>query len=441
MAYEKQNFLDGQIVTADHLNHIENGIVAAQNPRNLLDNSDFVHPVNSQGKSSYTANGYTIDRWMIYSGSGNQSMSLQDGILYFKGYFYQYVPVSDDVICTFAAKFSDGNVLCISGTAAQAKSTNLGNAQISYYHQSDMARPQVTIRTLDETQPLGLIWAALYEGVYTADTLPPYVPKGIKVEMLNCGVPMHPRNLLDNSDFRNPVNQRGQSSYSGEANKDVYTIDRWLFSWQADGRITLEDGYITKEAAGSGANTILTQRIDEKLIDVQKTYTAALMMADGTLYVYSGKPANGFGDWDNSIWVGYVYEKPVFQIRNGLSGNMLWVALYEGSYTADTLPPYVPKGYAAELAECVRYFRKTVLHGVAETAKYIAPANTFEPPFRIVPTITADTIFGAPGIGGPSASNISFVVHNDFVQEIVDNNSGLTPGVLYRLHITASADL
>lgn len=27
MAYEKQNFLDGQIITADHLNHIEDGII------------------------------------------------------------------------------------------------------------------------------------------------------------------------------------------------------------------------------------------------------------------------------------------------------------------------------------------------------------------------------------------------------------------------------
>ncbi|MEI3414725.1 MAG: hypothetical protein V8Q88_06075 [Christensenellales bacterium] len=33
-------------------------------------------------------------------------------------------------------------------------------------------------------------------------------------------------------------------------------------------------------------------------------------------------------------------------------------ALYEGEYTAETLPPYVPKGYAAELAECLRYYRR-----------------------------------------------------------------------------------
>ena len=41
MAYEKQHFLAGQLVTSDNLNHMENGIIAAQNPRNLLDNSDF----------------------------------------------------------------------------------------------------------------------------------------------------------------------------------------------------------------------------------------------------------------------------------------------------------------------------------------------------------------------------------------------------------------
>ena len=208
---------------------------------------------------------------------------------------------------------------------------------------------------------------------------------------------VHPANLLDNSDFRNPVNQRGQTSYSGEANKDVYTIDRWLFSWQADGRITLGDGYITKEAAESAAESgatyaVLTQKIDEKLIDGQKTYTAALMMADGTLYVYSGKPANGFGDWDNSIWVGYPYENPAFQIRTGLSGNMLWAALYEGEYTADTLPPYVPKGYAAELAECRRYyidFGDTIFRSTKKSDTMWALNVQLPTNMRVIPTVEA----------------------------------------------------
>ena len=113
-------------------------------------------------------------------------MSLQDGILYFKGYLYQYVPVSDDVTYTFAAKFSDGYILCVSGTASQVQSADLGNAHITFYHQSEMPYPQVTISTLDDTQPIGLLWAALYEGVYTADTLPPYIPKGYAAELAQC---------------------------------------------------------------------------------------------------------------------------------------------------------------------------------------------------------------------------------------------------------------
>lgn len=55
-----------------------------------------------------------------------------------------------------------------------------------------------------------------------------------------------------------------------------------------------------------------------------------------------------------------------------------WAALYEGAYTADTLPPYVPKGYAAELAECQRYY-----HLYATSAA--RPSNGLDccPPMRI----------------------------------------------------------
>lgn len=32
-----------------------------------------------------------------------------------------------------------------------------------------------------------------------------------------------------------------------------------------------------------------------------------------------------------------------------------WAALYEGSYSVETLPPYMPRPYATDLAECQRY--------------------------------------------------------------------------------------
>ena len=46
------------------------------------------------------------------------------------------------------------------------------------------------------------------------------------------------------------------------------------------------------------------------------------------------------------------YITAILQGANKSEWYCSWIALYEGSYTADTLPPYVPKGYAAELAAC-----------------------------------------------------------------------------------------
>ena len=47
---------------------------------------------------------------------------------------------------------------------------------------------------------------------------------------------LQPRNLLDNSDFRNPVNQRGQTSYA-----DKYGIDRWI----SFGTVTVNSASVT----------------------------------------------------------------------------------------------------------------------------------------------------------------------------------------------------
>lgn len=378
-------------------------------PRNLLDNSDFAHPVNSQGKSSYTANGYTIDRWMIYSGSGNQAMSLQDGILYFKGYLYQYVPVSDDVTCTFAAKFSDGYILCVSGTASQVQSADLGNAHITFYHQSEMPYPQVTISTVDETQPIGLIWAALYEGSYTADTLPPYVPKGIKVEMLNCGVPMHPRNLLDNSYWGKSseiVNQRGATSYSGGGT--AYSIDRWRL-WTTATTLTINEGYI------ANTESFMVQNLEN--VDTSKTYTLAGCTADGVIHTLQGK-------FDGNDYINDYLRFVGGSLTVGLKPNSwVWAALYEGSYTADTLPPYVPKGYGAELTECRRYYRRNEFLNCAKTSgNYFSVSASIE--MRVVPTAELLTFapYGSSTITDMSGGSIAIAQTTAGVQRITYAN-------------------
>ena len=153
------------------------------------------------------------------------------------------------------------------------------------------------------------------------------------------------RNLLDNSDFTNPVNQRGQTSYvSGQKE---YGIDRW-FLWSTDGTgtQTINDGSITV-APHTASNMVMAQRLKKGYLDSSKHYTRAVRYVDGTIGIGGAVIQNQSTNYD-----------VVDVIVESSEKTILWAALYEGSYTADTLPPYVPKGYAAELAECQRYYVK-----------------------------------------------------------------------------------
>lgn len=152
------------------------------------------------------------------------------------------------------------------------------------------------------------------------------------------------RNLLDNSDFANPVNQRGKTSYT----ETGFTIDRWA-NWSAGTTILVENGHIN---TGGGS---LTQYLPG--IDFNKVYTVAVQFDDNTKLVYSGIAINGVGVWGKEVFFGVdsAVNRAYFRIISGGTRNFIWAALYEGAYTAETLPPYVPKGYEAELAECQRY--------------------------------------------------------------------------------------
>ena len=175
---------------------------------------------------------------------------------------------------------------------------------------------------------------------------------------------LQPRNLLDNSDFTNPVNQRRQTEIKGDWN---YGIDRWLVSTayeqNPNGSILITDNGLSM-----GYWTDMMQLIPFEQIK-SKTLTFAVCTENG-VYAYtmtlpeSVPPVGGgamyFGDgiWNDIIVMETIKfdnnDSVMFRFRNAQTTNQLvyWAALYEGSYTADTLPPYVPKGYAAELAAC-----------------------------------------------------------------------------------------
>lgn len=150
-------------------------------PRNLLDNSDFTNPVNQRGQTDYTSNGYTIDRWELYSGAVGLS-SL--GYISTTGQMYQKIAIPTDKVYTFAVK-NDAGIALVTGIPANGiHSTTLGNALIKLATIGEYA--EVVIEPSEGHNLVGAYWAALYEGTYTSDTLPPYVPKGYAAELAEC---------------------------------------------------------------------------------------------------------------------------------------------------------------------------------------------------------------------------------------------------------------
>lgn len=212
--------------------------------------------------------------------------------------------------------------------------------------------------------------------------------------------------MLDNSDFRNPVNQRGQTSYSGT----IYGIDRWK------GRVvyqtvSVRTTDITITATGTSYSGI-TQKIGDMSKLAGKTITFAanvwsnvvpnLRIIDANGNVLTS--VDGTAQTTQTLILTYTVPSdatsdsviPTILCRTTASGDYIrlyWAALYEGSYDASTLPAYQPKGYAAELAECQRYYQfipeqtSCAFSTSAQSDKYFSSSISFAP-MRITPTVT-----------------------------------------------------
>ena len=352
------------------------------NPRNLLVNSDFRNPVNQQGVTVWPSGQYGIDRWIC--DLVRFTATVQSAGLHFtpngEGGFWlrQHIAMGQGI--------SVGNVL----TAAVNKNNEVQVFQIEVpaSGQTNVSDNAAGSLCQIETSANGsfitftyfcniyshehvLEWVALYEGSYTAETLPSYVPKGYANELLACEVAENGDafsglrqqmadyrtavNLLDNSDFSNPVNQRGLTSYVGA----TYTIDRWYVSTDSvGGVVSVDDHGLTLDRNTINGYTFL-QYIEK--LDTSKVYTFAVKDVVGNVYMIHSVPNERK---EETVSFGTIIAKtradalPAFGItlNNETNITLVWAALYEGEYTAENLPPYVPKGYAAELAECQRYY-------------------------------------------------------------------------------------
>ena len=233
-----------------------------------------------------------------------------------------------------------------------------------------------------------------------------------------------PQNLLDNSDFRNPINQRGQTSYDNSTNGGtwLYTVDRWKLDYA---KFTINDGYVNFATSKNAQYKRLVQIINRKL-RAGESYTMAMCarvneIGNRILWrpcssVYSniaGSPGlnitevtNDFKIFTFSFTVQEDITNPgvdilILNTENDYANiDIKWIAWYEGEYTINTLPEYQPKGYAAELLECKRYF--TIigayddLPGHFDSTGKVASLSFFHMiDMRETPTVTSNGTFYA----------------------------------------------
>lgn len=202
-------------------------------------------------------------------------------------------------------------------------------------------------------------------------------------------------NLLDNTNFFNPINQRNQTSYSNTDAAPKYSIDRWQV---LGGTFDVSTRTYTSNSTLGPYGNQFRQYIP--LGDISIVYTITVSsVVNNTKYVFTTTiPQYGDTVADapfllETTWGGFkmITRKAehaallTMVVNVSQSITVDWIKMEFGNFAT----PYVPKGYGAELAECMRYYQKSEddLYAVPYGGKsYIV--HEFGVPMRVAPTVT-----------------------------------------------------
>jgi hypothetical protein len=252
-----------------------------------------------------------------------------------------------------------------------------------------------------------------------------------------------PYNYLDNSDFRNPVNQRGKTDYTSAS----YCIDRWVFPNNSS-FFSITEGVGVKVTAWSGKEVYFSQRLDLNgaVRTLAGKYVTFAAMSDKGLLLKSMILPTTAGEFSRTtvadnvkMTIGYSSSGQYYWVDIVVAQNktltLYWAALYEGEYTAETLPEYKPKGYGVELAECLRYYVQATSARISQAVMFDAngcmdTSVVLPTEMRINPTIT---IYPHDGGDLGAAGEVQLFVNGGYtrVGASIMNVSKLHFGVRY----------
>lgn len=199
------------------------------------------------------------------------------------------------------------------------------------------------------------------------------------------------RNLLDNSDFRNPVNQRGKSSYT----EPGYTIDRWMLGISEEGALSVAYGDARMSAVSGYVDLQQIPGESVALAGKPMTFAANITNIGILILNFTYGEAASVTSADGSVsLIHNGTDRVIIRVLTSSWIAVQWAALYEGEYTAETLPEYIWKGYAAELAECQRYYQNHYVIFGSDIGSTQRQAIRLSPLMRIAPTVTVGSISG-----------------------------------------------
>lgn len=203
---------------------------------------------------------------------------------------------------------------------------------------------------------------------HTAQEIDDAVGRSLPGAAIDASIQAKPNpNLLDNWYFGNPVNQRGQASYTGA----VYGLDRWKAT-NDNTTVLISDGFIA--LSGNGAVPYIRQTLDNPSQLLGKAVTLSALLQDGTLKSATSILPSSFPSANTlycniadvaDLLVTSSYISVQIKAKSGGSNNIVAVKLELGSQ--QTLAHQDADGnwvlneisdYGEQLARCQRYFRR-----------------------------------------------------------------------------------
>lgn len=288
--------------------------------------------------------------------------------------------------------------------------------------------------------------------------------KKIKVSNLVPMVPMVPnKNLLINGDFRNPVNQRGQSSYTNASVTAVVGIDGWKLygvSGGSSASLTINDGYITLSTAGGTAPGYMAQFTEYPLKeDTTLTFSVGVITGNCTImirstdwYIYAQKTVStGIDSITATVPAGKTVIVQILPSNINSSVDIWGAKLERGSVS--TLASDPPADFGEELRKCQRYLFNAIdtpASGVgAALGTGVALSATGIRILLPIPAhmrpIAATVILSSPShfqCVGASTLNISALEHGTTSTNavmLIATVTGATPGQSYYLRRATGA--